>query len=53
MKNNNLNQKTDNFISEKIDWTIIQKEMNIKFGKDIYESWIKKLNLLTNCMIIF
>ena len=39
MKNNILNQKTDNFISKKIDWATIQKEMNVKFGKDIYESW--------------
>jgi len=46
MKNNILNQKTDNFISKKIDWATIQKEMNVKFGKDIYESWIKKIEFV-------
>ena len=43
MKNNILNQKVDNFTSKKIDWPLIQNEMKHKFGKDIYESWIKKI----------
>ena len=46
MKNNILNQKTDNFTSEKIDWINIQKEMQTKFGKDIYESWIRKMEFV-------
>ena len=46
MKNNILNQKTDNFTSEKIDWINIQKEMQTKFGKDIYESLIKKIEFV-------
>ena len=46
MKNNILNQKTDNFTSEKIDWINIQKEMQTKFGKDIYESWIRKIEFV-------
>ena len=46
MKNNILNQKTDNFASEKLDWINIQKEMQTKFGKDIYESWIRKMEFV-------
>jgi len=44
MKNNILNQKSENFVSKRIDWESIQKEMQSKFGKDIYESWIKKID---------
>ena len=32
--------------SQPLDWLIICKEIEIKLGKDIYESWIKKLNLV-------
>ena len=45
MKNNILNQKTENFSEKKLDWIVIQSVMKNKFGKGIYESWIKKLNL--------
>ena len=46
MENNNLNQKTDNFTSKKLEWSVIQPEMKNKFGKDIYESWIKKIEFV-------
>jgi len=46
MKNNNLNQKKDNFTLEKLDWSTIQSEMKNKFGNDIYESWIKKIEFV-------
>ena len=46
MKNNILNQKTDNFSSEKLDWLNIQPELKNKFGQDIYESWIKKIEFI-------
>ena len=46
MKNNNLNQKTDSFTSKKLDWSIIKPELKNKFGKDIYESWIKKIEFV-------
>ena len=46
MKNNILNQKTDNFSSEKLDWINIQPELKNKFGKDIYESWIRKIEFI-------
>ena len=46
MKNNILNQKTDNFSSEKLVWLIIQPELKNKFGQDIYESWIRKIEFI-------
>ena len=46
MKNNILNQKTDNFSSEKLNWLIIQPELKNKFGQDIYESWIRKIEFI-------
>jgi len=46
MKNNILNQKTDNFSEKKIDWSVIQSEMKNKLGKDIFESWIKKIEFV-------
>jgi len=46
MKNNILNQKTNNFASKKLDWLNIQPELKSKFGKDIYESWIRKIELV-------
>ena len=46
MKNNILNQKTDNFSSEKLDWLVIQPELKNKFGQDIYESWIRKIEFI-------
>ncbi len=46
MKNNILNKEKNNFESSKFDWPTIQIEMKNKFGKDIYESWIKKINFV-------
>ena len=46
MKNNILNQKTENFSENKLDWVAIQSVMKNKFGKDIYESWIKKIEFV-------
>jgi len=45
MKNNldsNLNQNTE----KKIDWNEIQKIFKNKFGLEIYESWLKKIEFL-------
>ena len=41
-----LNQKTDNLSEKKVDWTVIQSDMKNKFGKDIFESWIKKIEFV-------
>ncbi len=29
-----------------LDWEIIQSELRLKLGKEVYESWIKKINLV-------
>ncbi len=53
MKNNLSNTKSDNI--KKIDWKSIQNEMKIKFGTDIYDSWLKKIDLvdeLNNYLLI-
>ena len=44
MNNSYKNKKINNFKSQKFDWEIIQSEMKNKFGLDIYESWLKKIN---------
>ena len=36
--------KTEQVI--KISWKKIQSEMKEKFGKDIYDSWLRKISLL-------
>jgi len=47
MNNKNiLNKNTENFISTKLDWSIIQAEMRNKLGNDIYESWLKKISFV-------
>ena len=42
----NLNQNTENFSLKKINWEIIQSEMKDKFGSDIYESWLRKIDFI-------
>ena len=44
MNNSYKNKKINNFNSQKFDWEIIQSDMKNKFGLDIYESWLKKIN---------
>ena len=46
MKNNSLNQRTENFSEKKLDWIVVQSVMKNKFGKGIYESWIKKIEFI-------
>ena len=43
---NNLNNNSEAIESKKIDWMIIQKEMKVNFGSDIYESWLKKIDFI-------
>jgi len=38
----NLNQKNQ----ETISWELIQEDLKLKFGKDVFESWLKKMHLL-------
>ncbi len=44
MKNNLTNIKSDN--TNKIDWKLLQNEMKDKFGSEIYDSWLKKIDLV-------
>ncbi len=46
MKNIVLNKKNENLKEKKLDWTTVQSEMKKKFGSDIFESWIKKINFV-------
>ena len=43
MSNKLNNNKFSNLKTEILDWKIIQLEMKNKFGKDIFESWLKKI----------
>ncbi len=42
---NNL-QNSDKSLDQKIDWQTIQTAMREKFGNDIFESWLKKIELV-------
>ena len=44
MKNNLTNIESDNI--NKIDWKLLQNEMKNKFGSEIYDSWLKKIDLV-------
>ena len=46
MKNNILNSKSEVISEKKLDWSLIQSEMKQKFGKDVFESWIKKIGFV-------
>ena len=46
MNNSYKNKNLINLKSEKLDWGLIQTEMKNKLGLDIYESWLKKINLV-------
>ncbi len=42
IKNNNLNDLK----SDRLDWNLLQIELKNRLGLDIYESWLKKINLV-------
>jgi len=44
MKNNLQNSST--LIEKKIDWKAVQSTMKQKLGQDIFESWLKKIELI-------
>ena len=43
MSNKLNNNKFSNLKTQILDWKTIQLEMKNKFGKDIFESWLKKI----------
>ena len=46
MNNSKINKTLKNIKAETISWPLIQSEMKNKLGLDIYESWLKKINLV-------
>ena len=46
MTNNNVTKNKEIFLADAIDWSKIQLEMKSTIGRDIYESWLKKINFL-------
>ena len=44
MKNNLQNSNTS--FEKKIDWQLVQSAMKQKLGQDIYESWLRKIELI-------
>ena len=46
MSNININKKINNLKSSNLDWNLIQNEMKTKLDLDIYESWLKKFDLV-------
>ena len=46
MSNNNPIQNIKDTPSNNLDWGIVQNDMKSKFGSDIYESWIRKIEFI-------
>jgi chromosomal replication initiator protein len=46
MSNNNLTQNIKNISPNILDWSVVQKDMKSKFGRDIYESWLRKIEFV-------
>ena len=46
MSSKNTTQNLKNTSSEALDWPLIQKDMKNKLGRDIYESWLRKINFV-------
>ena len=44
MTNNNLSTNSDDLSSSKLDWKLVQSDMRNSLGRDIYESWLRKIN---------
>ena len=42
---NNL-QNSNNLVEKKIDWKVVQLAMKEKLGQDIFDSWLKKIELI-------
>ena len=42
----NNSYKNTKINTSELDWNLIQNEMRDKLGKDIYESWLKKINFV-------
>ncbi len=43
---NSLNQNFNQNKQEILDWNTVKEDFKIKFGNDVYESWLKKMELI-------
>ena len=43
---NNITQNLKNTSLDSLDWALVQKDMKQKFGSDIYESWLRKIDFV-------
>ena len=43
---NSLNQNFNQNKQEVLNWELIQEDFKTKFGKDVFESWLKKMELI-------
>ena len=50
--NNSLNQNLNQNNQQNLNWEQIQEDFKIKFGKEVYESWLKKMQLLKQILTI-
>ncbi len=46
MNNTIINKNFENSKTQTLDWSSVQVQMKNKLGKEIYESWLKKINFL-------
>ena len=44
--NNSLNQNLNQNNQQSLNWEQVQEDFKIKFGKEIFESWLKKMQLI-------
>ena len=44
--NNSLNQNINQKNQQTLDWQQIQEDFQNKFGNDVFESWLKKMDLI-------
>ncbi len=44
--NNSLNKNSNQNNLETLNWELIKEDFKIKFGKEVFESWLKKMSLL-------
>ena len=43
---NSLNQNLQQHNTEVLNWELIQEDFKTKFGNDVFESWLKKMDLI-------
>ena len=43
---NSLNQNLNQLKTEILNWELVQEDFKTKFGNDVFESWLKKMDLI-------